>query len=167
MANNIAILQAYQASLLAEAQGGPFPGTEIRMITDYVLRMVDCVAQNAGKVMAFSVVTHRHLWLGLAEMSDQERRAAMSAPISPSGLFGTVEGLAQRLERQRLQAEAVQALMPRRDRRRAPCACPYADLISLAQGPAWVLPLRRDLLSQAGERSSTRNRGDASWRSGP
>ena len=115
MANNLATLLAYQEALLADLRDGDVPGSvlELKRVTDYVLNMVACVARDAGKIMAFSVVTHRLLWLSPTSLSEKDKKVALAAPVSPTGLFGSAGGLAELLQAQHLSAEAAGATRPR------------------------------------------------------
>lgn len=104
MANNLATLLAYQEALLADLRDGASPDVvmELRMLTDYVLSMVACVARDVGKIMTFSAVTHRLSWLSSTALTEKARKAALAAPVSPAILFGSAGGLVELLQAQHL-----------------------------------------------------------------
>nr|XP_055041699.1 uncharacterized protein LOC129429202 [Misgurnus anguillicaudatus] len=92
----MAILQVFQAKILQSLDGAVDADTvrNLRAATDFALMATKLSAQAIGKSMGFLVVLHRHLWLTLAELKDNERKALLNAPITPAGLFGdAVEGI--------------------------------------------------------------------------
>ncbi|XP_060741844.1 uncharacterized protein LOC132856323 [Tachysurus vachellii] len=90
--HTMAVLQAYQADLLAELDGreelGPQAISELRRATDLALRATKQTARSIGRSMAALVATERHLWLNLTGIKDKDKSFLLDAPVSPLGLFG-------------------------------------------------------------------------------
>ena len=91
--------------------------------------------------------THCPLWFSIKNDSPPLGHDALAHPWPKSGSyafppFALIPCVLERVRSQRLQMVLVAPMWPTR--------IWYADLVALAQGPAWVLPLCKDLLSQAG-----------------
>lgn len=117
--HTMSILQAYQADLLREMDGGEGIGpeaiTELRRATDLSLRATKETARAIGRSMAALVATERHLWLNLSEMKDKDRAFLLDAPLAPPGLFGdAVNSVVERFQESKKQAEAFKKFLPRR-----------------------------------------------------
>ncbi len=113
----MSLLQAYQAELLAdldEGEGvGPNAVCKLRRATDFSLRATKETAKSIGRSMAALVVTERHLWLNLRDITTQDKDF-MDAPISPPGLFcDAVISVIERFQELAKQAAAFQKLLPR------------------------------------------------------
>lgn len=123
--SSASMLQTYQAMSLAELDdlvpdGSPAKELlrEIRIATDYSLRMSRCAAVSLGRGMASSVVSMRHLWLTLTDMPDREKAAYLDGPVCPDGLFGqSLDSIQASFDLKKKQAEALRSALPRRDAR--------------------------------------------------
>ncbi|KAK3545899.1 hypothetical protein QTP70_016590 [Hemibagrus guttatus] len=89
--HTMVVLQAYQADLLRELDGGeglsPDSVSELRRGTDLALCATKQTARYIGHSMAALVATERHLWLNLMGIKDRDKSFLLDAPISPQGLF--------------------------------------------------------------------------------
>ncbi|MGL5405218.1 MAG: hypothetical protein ACRDAX_00050, partial [Propionibacteriaceae bacterium] len=116
--HTMSLLQAYQAELLGENEGGeisPEVVCELRRATDLSLRATKETAKSIGRSMAALVATERHLWLNLSSIKEKDKSFLMDAPLSPSGLFGdAVTSVVDRFQEASKQAAAFQKLLPRR-----------------------------------------------------
>lgn len=64
--------------------------------------------------MGISVITHRHLWLNLTQMSEKEKNMLLNVPVKTLGLFGPVVGsVTHKFKRQQKESVALPNLMPR------------------------------------------------------
>ncbi|KAL6108693.1 uncharacterized protein ACO6RY_11978 [Pungitius sinensis] len=87
--HSMALIQAYQAELLAEVA----EGTELTP------------AKSIGCSM---VATERHLWLSHSRLQEKDKSFLLDAPLSPTTLFGGAIGaVADKLRAKRWQAEAL------------------------------------------------------------
>lgn len=119
MLNTMAILQAYQAQFLRdmERQATPEMYVELGKATDFTLHMTRCAAQDAGRIIGFSVMIHGHLWLNLTQMSEREKNVLLNAPVTVSGLFRPiVESITHKFEQKQKGSAAFKAIMPLRPR---------------------------------------------------
>lgn len=123
--SSVTMLQTYQAMCLAEL-GAQLPAgspltpllNEVRLATDYILRMSRGVALSVGRGMAFTVVAQRHLWLTLSDVPEKERVAYLDEPVSAQGLFGqSLDAIQAKFDVRKKQTEALRYIIPRRDGR--------------------------------------------------
>ncbi|KAI2646366.1 Titin [Labeo rohita] len=109
--HSMAILQVFQAKLLAEADKSALDPTtlaELRSATDLALRATKATAQAIGRSMTSLVVLERHLWLTLTEIKDADKVPFLDAPLSPTGLFGpAVNGFAERFSAAQKTSQAM------------------------------------------------------------
>lgn len=130
MLNTMAILQAYQAQFLRdmERQATPEMYVELGKATDFTLHMTRCAAQDAGRIIGFSVMIHGHLWLNLTQMSEREKNVLLNAPVTVSGLFGPfVETITHKFEQQQEGSAAFKAIMLCRPRAPFPAPRPHPN----------------------------------------
>ncbi len=89
---------------------------EVRVATDYILRVSRCAALSLGRRMASTVVAQRHLWLTLSDVPDQDRAVYLDEPVSAEGLFGqSLDAMQAKFELRKKQTEALSSIIPRRD----------------------------------------------------
>ncbi|XP_056607200.1 uncharacterized protein LOC130425144 [Triplophysa dalaica] len=90
--HTMALLQAYQADLLKDLDGGggldQEAVQELRRATDLALRTTKQIARAIGRSMASLVLTERLLWLDLTVIRGNDKLFLLNAPIAPQGLFG-------------------------------------------------------------------------------
>ncbi len=140
--STVSLLQTYQAICLgglSEAVSGAPCDTlgEVRSTADYILRATHGALVSLGHAMAGTVVAQRHHWLTLANLPERDRSAFLSAPISPSGLFGEDLGAFQAwFEDSKKQAESLRGSMPRRFSRPAQSAAHPGPRVSSRLPPA-------------------------------
>ncbi|KAI2644108.1 Polyketide synthase-nonribosomal peptide synthetase hybrid himA [Labeo rohita] len=103
---------------LVKGQGfPPDEVAELHRTTDLALRAAKQATTHMGRVTGTLVVTERHLWETLADISKKERGFLLNAPVSPSVLFGTsVETV---VERFMTHSAAFKSFIPRRSRSEA------------------------------------------------
>ncbi len=160
------LLQAYKAVLLAdldEGKGiGPNAVCELRRATDLSLWATKETAKSIGRSMAALVATERHIWLNLSNIKGKDKNCPLWFSLThPAPL--RLDAMVQTWPRLHLYAFPPIALLPGvlervcRDRvlllliaPRWPGRIWFPDIISLLDGPPLELPVRRDLLSQAG-----------------
>ena len=143
--SSMSLLQTYQAMCLAELDsllpaGSPASSLldEIRVATDYTLRMTRCAALALGRGMATTVVAQRHLWLTLSDMPDRDRVSYLDEPISPAGLFGqSLEAIQSSFELRKKQAEALRSALPRRDAVKPRPPVPFRRQVPSSQPANW------------------------------
>lgn len=124
--SSVTMLQTYQAMCLAELGAlvppdGPLAPLlkEIRVATDYILRVSRCAALSLGRGMASTVVAHRHLWLTLSDVPERDRTVYLDGPVSADGLFGqSLEAIQARFELRKKHSEALRSIIPRASVRR-------------------------------------------------
>ncbi len=109
--HTMSLLQAYQAELLADLDEGggigPNAVCELRWATDFSLRATKETAKSIGRSMAALVVTERHLWLNLSDITTQDK----DFMDAPSGLFcDAVISVIGRFQESAKQAAAFQKL---------------------------------------------------------
>uniref|UniRef100_A0AAV2L705 Uncharacterized protein n=1 Tax=Knipowitschia caucasica TaxID=637954 RepID=A0AAV2L705_KNICA len=99
--------QALSGDLLSEA----------RTTSAAILRMSQALAVDGGRSMAAAQVGARHLWLGLANIREAEKRQLLDLPISQTSLFGPdMQALVERLESAaKDSARLAPHLAPRRE----------------------------------------------------
>ncbi|XP_063059609.1 uncharacterized protein LOC134452882 [Engraulis encrasicolus] len=85
----LADLQEEMSTALQEGRPTEETWTEIRTVTDLVLRISRCSAQSIGRIMGLAVVGNRNLWLNLSSASDKDKIVVLNHPLSPDGLFGS------------------------------------------------------------------------------
>ena len=121
--SSVTMLQTYQAMCLAEIGSLMPPDNplaplldEVRVATDYMLRVSRCAALSLGRGMASTVVAQRHLWLTLSNVPDRDRAVYLDEPVSAEGLFGqSLEAIQERFELRKKQTEALRSVIPRRE----------------------------------------------------
>jgi hypothetical protein len=126
--SSVTMLQTYQAMRLAEL-GSLMPAdsptvpllNEVRLATDYILRVSRCAALSLGRGMASTVVAQRHLWLTLSDVPERDRAVYLDEPVSAEGLFGhSLDAIQAKFEMRKKQTEALRSIIPRRDAKPRP-----------------------------------------------
>lgn len=100
--HTMAILQAFQADLLWDLDGGEFVSSEelkeLHRATDLSLCATKEIARAIGHSMAAMVVMERHLWLNLSGIKERDRTFFLYVPLSPHGLFGDAVTVFERFQ---------------------------------------------------------------------
>ncbi len=88
--HSIAVLQVFQAKILASEEAGLDAASlrDLRSMTDLALRATKATTQAIGQSMSSLVVLERDLWLTLTEMKEADKVPFLDAPVSSNSLFG-------------------------------------------------------------------------------
>uniref|UniRef100_A0AAV2LLV6 ribonuclease H n=1 Tax=Knipowitschia caucasica TaxID=637954 RepID=A0AAV2LLV6_KNICA len=137
--------------------------SQARTTSAAILRMCQALAVDGGRTMAAAQVGVRHLWLGLANIREAEKRQLLDLPISQTSLFGPdMQTLVARLETAaKDSASLAQHLAPRREAR-PPARGAETEAGSVRPGGAlthihapWpIVPPRRGPRAQTGTREA-------------
>ena len=89
---------------------------EVRIATDYILRVSRCAALSMERGMASTVVAQTHLSLTLSDVQDRDRAVYLDEPVSADGLFGqSLDAIQAKFELRKIKTEALSSIIPRRD----------------------------------------------------
>lgn len=77
------------AQALSEGRPIDETWTDIRTVTDLILRVSRCTAQATGRAKSQVTVGHRCQRLNLSSMSNKDKAAVMDHPFSSTDLFGS------------------------------------------------------------------------------
>ncbi|KAL6118487.1 uncharacterized protein ACO6RY_03281 [Pungitius sinensis] len=82
--HTMALIQAYQAELLAEGtELTPEAVCELRHTADLALRATKETAKSVGRSMGAMVATERHLRLSPSSLKEKDKAFLLDAPLSP------------------------------------------------------------------------------------
>ena len=114
VANNLGVLGV---SLISPQQDAPVPPSEDG--SDYSDRcvgqmnnLVHGMATAAGRVMALTTMTSRHVWLGLTALAKKDRDDLLGAPVATEGLFGSIASVTQRFNRLEVEKAQLSRMLP-------------------------------------------------------
>ncbi|KAK7910334.1 hypothetical protein WMY93_015018 [Mugilogobius chulae] len=125
-----------------------------------LLRMAQAFALDGGRSMGAAQVAARHLWLGLSNLKDQEKRRLLDLPISTDSLFGPdMQKMVDRLDAaSKASAQLAQHLQPRRDLHRSPRPPARSDRSEQRSSSHWKRGRRGPAPTPAPARVASRDR---------
>ncbi|KAK7944938.1 hypothetical protein WMY93_000666 [Mugilogobius chulae] len=125
-----------------------------------LLRMAQAFALDGGRSMGAAQVAARHLWLGLSNLKDQEKRRLLDLPISTDSLFGPdMQKMVDRLDAaSKASAQLAQHLQPRRDLHRSPRPPARSDRSEQQSSSRWKRGRRGPAPAPAPARVASRDR---------
>ncbi|RXN38731.1 putative GAG protein [Labeo rohita] len=87
--------------------------TEIRTVTDLMLRSSRCLSLSTGRTLGLAVVGQYSAWLNLSTMGEKIKTHFLDQLIDPKGLFEpAVAAMQQQFEANRREQEAFRSFVP-------------------------------------------------------